>query len=154
MGLAELIEEHVTETDGDAELLAMLIFEQIMNDAELLQEVVMPALRHEIRSRLRMLAAAIERDSVLSNAPTANPDADRLAFLAERFYAPPYGFVTWGEATIEQHEARIDYLNKKVNGLVDTISRHDKAIQEIRGAGVKTLGDIHGKRRRTRKKAS
>lgn len=149
MGLQELIDQHNTD---DADELALLIFEEVMQDQELIEQIVMPALRAAVSHHLRMAALNNEKAGLMSGKPTADPNADRLAFLADKFYAPPYGLVTWGEATVEMHQARIDYLNKKVNGLVDTITRHDKAIQEIKDAGAKNLGEIHGKRRRTRKK--
>jgi hypothetical protein len=151
MGLHELIEEHVDSLDGDPELLAVAIFEEILSDPELLQEIVLPALRAAIRNRLRMLALTAERSSILDAKPGADPAADRLAFLAEKFFVPGVGFVTWAEASIEHHEARIAYLQSKVAGLIDTQERHQRAIIEIKKAGVKNLGEIHGKRRRTKR---
>lgn len=148
MGLGELINQHSTD---DADELTRLILEEVLTDEELIETIVVPALRNAIVMTLRHMTLYNEQHSTLSNKPTADPNADRLAFLADKFYAPPYGLVTWSEATIDMHTARIDYLNKKVNGLVDTITRHDRAIQEIKEAGAKNLGEIHGKRRRRRK---
>lgn len=151
MGLQELIDQHNTD---DADELARLIFEEVMSDEELIEQIVMPALRSAVVHHMRLAALNNEKAGLMSGKPTADPTADRLAFLADKFYAPPFGLVTWGEATIEMHQARIDYLNKKVNGLMDTITRHDTAIQDIKMAGVKNLSEIHGKRRRSRKKVA
>jgi hypothetical protein len=110
MGLNELIAEHVVDAGEDVEYLTEIIFEQIINNKELVQEIILPALRHEIRNRLRLLARSFEDDSLLSGKPTANPAADRLAFLREMFYCgTAIGMVSWADATIAHHEARIAY---------------------------------------------
>lgn len=50
--------------------------------------------------------------------------------------------VTWGEATIEQHEQRIAMLTTSISGTVETAARHEVAVEMIRSAGVRTLGEV------------
>lgn len=50
--------------------------------------------------------------------------------------------VSWGKATIEDHEKRIEYLQKFRKGLQDTSDRHVMAIMEIKAAGVTCLDEI------------
>lgn len=151
MGLSELILQYESE---DPEELALAILQDVLNSEDLILEIVVPALRSAIITALRNMAREAEEHSYLSNKPTADPTADRMAFLAEKFYVPGVGFVSWAEATVDHHQMRIDYLNRKVNGLIDTITRHDKAIQEIRKAKVKNLGELHAKPKQTRRRAS
>lgn len=151
MGLHDLIEKYATTGNEDAEYLTRVIFDDLLHDAELLTEVLMPALKQRITHYLRVQALQAEKNSVLDSKPTADPTADRLAFLNERFFVPGVGLVTWAEATIEHHLARISYLNDKAQGILDTAARHEVAIADIKAAGVKTLGELHTKPKRTRK---
>lgn len=50
--------------------------------------------------------------------------------------------VTWGRATPEQHELRIEMLAKNAAGVVETAARHRAAISMIRSAGVACLDEI------------
>lgn len=50
--------------------------------------------------------------------------------------------VTWGKATIEQHEQRIAVLEKIRDGIDDTISRHREAISILQKAKAKCLEEI------------
>lgn len=50
--------------------------------------------------------------------------------------------VTWGEATIEQHERRIAMLKKQVKGTVRTIRRHEEAVRRLREAGAMCLAEL------------
>lgn len=151
MGLHDLVMAHLEETGDDIELLAMAVLEDLMNDREALDAVVLPALRHEIRRYLRVLTLQTEKDSIVGK-PPADPAADRMAFLNERFFVPGIGFITWAEATVAHHEARIAYLNTKIYGIQETANRHLEAIKQIEAAGAKTLGEVH-KPRRVRKSA-
>lgn len=50
--------------------------------------------------------------------------------------------VAWGEATVEDHQKRINFLRKYQDGLQVTIDRHQEAIRQITKAGVKCLNDL------------
>lgn len=50
--------------------------------------------------------------------------------------------VTWGEATVAQHEQRITLLLKNAEGNIDTAKRHQAAVEMITEAGVDTLADL------------
>jgi hypothetical protein len=148
MGLGELIEKHSTTGNEDADYLTQAIFDDVLRDVDLLNSIVMPALRSAIVHYLRMQALHAEKDSLLDAKPSANPTADRLAFLNERFFVPTIGFVTWAEATVEHHRMRISYLTDKAQGILDTAARHEEAIHQIEAAGVKNLGQVHKPPRR------
>lgn len=65
----------------------------------------------------------------------------RTDFLATRFYTGDH-YVTWGEATVEDHRNRIAYLALLRNGIDATIQRHADAIEQIEAAGAATLADL------------
>lgn len=50
--------------------------------------------------------------------------------------------VTWGEASIEQHEQRIALLVGNAAGNVETAARHEVAARMIREAGVTCLAEV------------
>jgi hypothetical protein len=49
---------------------------------------------------------------------------------------------TWGEATVDQHQQRIDLLVKGASGTIETASRHAAAINMIQAAGVGHLNEV------------
>lgn len=50
--------------------------------------------------------------------------------------------VTWGDATIEQHEQRVAVLLRGAQGTIETAGRHTEAIRMIRDGGVTCLRDL------------
>jgi hypothetical protein len=50
--------------------------------------------------------------------------------------------VTWGDATVEQHEQRIRFLTTQAAGTLETASRHQAAIGMIREASAMCLRDL------------
>ena len=47
--------------------------------------------------------------------------------------------VTWGEATVEQHQQRIALLTRNAAGNLQTAARHQSAVDEIERSGVACL---------------
>jgi hypothetical protein len=52
--------------------------------------------------------------------------------------------VTWGDATAEQHEQRIEMLTRNAAGVVETAARHAAAVRMIRESGVTCLAQVEG----------
>ncbi len=50
--------------------------------------------------------------------------------------------VTWGNATIADHEERIAMLSKHAQGTMETAARHLQAIEMLREQSVKTLAEL------------
>ena len=50
--------------------------------------------------------------------------------------------VTWGDATVLQHQDRIDMLTRMMVGTSETAAMHMKAVDMIKDAGVETLADL------------
>ena len=106
-------------------------------------EAMKPPVRYYLTTLLRARVSYAERNSPLEHMTPADPTADRMAFLSERFYVPNIGFVTWAQATIDHHLLRIEFLQKKIDGLEMTINRHHEAITLIEGAKVQNLGQVY-----------
>lgn len=47
--------------------------------------------------------------------------------------------VTWGDATVEQHSSIVAHAKSTAQSAIDRASMHQKAIDDIRNAGVSTL---------------
>jgi hypothetical protein len=65
----------------------------------------------------------------------------RAAALSEVFYTGSE-WVRWGEATIADHRARVDYLTRKRDGIDATIRRHLDTIDTLTAAGVSSLEEL------------
>jgi hypothetical protein len=52
--------------------------------------------------------------------------------------------VSWRDATVAQHEERIEMLSKMIAGTAETAAMHMRAIEMIKDAGVDTLGQLGG----------
>lgn len=50
--------------------------------------------------------------------------------------------VTWGEATVEDHEDRVEMLKKNIAGNAETAARHIRAIEMIKNNNVNRLADL------------
>lgn len=71
-----------------------------------------------------------------------DPRSARNLLLTKSFYVPGKGRVTWGEATIEDHQAYIAHLHERIAGTQLTISRHEKAITILRINNARCLNDV------------
>lgn len=101
-------------------------------------EVLMPLVRDECRRAWRHSATGVER----LGGRRSDPALERKLFLSERFAVGDGRYVTWGEATVADHEARIAMLEALRNGIAESIGRHQRAIEEIAAAGVSCLDEI------------
>lgn len=154
MTLSELMDQFLGDREEE-ELTA--VAEQMLNhllkNRDLLVELLTPVLRSELHNRLRYRTRQTERNSFLSR-KQADPMADRNAFLLERFYVPKVGFVTWADATVDDHRVRIEYLTEKILGITETVERHETAIKQITASHVKCLGEFYAQAMRESKKAA
>lgn len=50
--------------------------------------------------------------------------------------------VTWGDATIDQHEQRLDMLKGNLSGLAETAGRHARAIEMLKESGAGSLREL------------
>lgn len=62
--------------------------------------------------------------------------------LSASFSLPDGTRVLWGDATIEQHKARRDFLLSQASGTLETAGRHDAAIKDLTSFRVTCLNDL------------
>lgn len=70
-----------------------------------------------------------------------NPVLQRRDALAKTFYTGAK-WVSWGKATIEDHENRITFLSVPRDGLNESIQRHLTAINMLKQAKARCLNDL------------
>ncbi len=145
--LYDLIAQH---DQGDPDLTASAVLNAVGCPAKW-RDLFGPLLAMECRRTQRKAARKIEEEVAGNHgapgvASDAQPGIDagapsRSDFLATRFYTGDH-YVTWGEATVEDHRNRIAYLASLRNGIDVTIQRHADAIEQIEAAGVASLNDL------------
>lgn len=69
--------------------------------------------------------------------------------LGSEFALPSGALVTWGEATVANHEARRDMFMANAQGNVEGAARHTAAIGALREAGASTLNELSAARSST-----
>jgi len=69
-------------------------------------------------------------------------DENLIELMKSSFSMGDGNVALWGNATIEEHQQRIDMLKKQRDGIDETISFHIKAIEFIQKNGVKCLNDM------------
>ena len=105
------------------------------------RRLLAPILAEALLIRRRSQTRSIERTVPLDSLADRSRVADRRRLLDEHFTVGDR-YVSWGDATIADHEARIAYLRRYIAGLNDTIERHYQAITMIRAAGATCLNEI------------
>lgn len=139
--------ELVTEANmpGKPDAAAAYVMHRLQLN-ELQRQVLWSIIVGECRNIDRNRVRSIERDA--DDKPNqrrigtpVNPTARRSQFLQSTFALPDGRRVTWGEATIQDHEARIAYLSKQQKGIGETIGLHRSVINEIKTAAVTCLNE-------------
>ena len=72
-----------------------------------------------------------------------DPTGERRQLLDETFGIGDGRRITWGEATVADHQARADMLAKMRDGLDATIARHLDAIAQLQQANARCLNDLY-----------
>lgn len=145
MTIDDLIYEHST---GDPDLTAAAVMDALRVPKRW-RVLFWPLLRDECRRLHRSTVRAIEQSSGATDhhgSDTHDPHVGgtgitRTEYLAQRFYTGTE-YVTWGSATVQDHQDRIDYLSKLRGGITDTIGRHAEAIELLESADVSCLDKL------------
>ena len=91
--------------------------------------------------RLHRQVVRRSEDRAFSAAPGTS---DRLRLGDLEFHLPDGTKVTWADATLEQHTARILWLETYIGSLETTLRRHDRARKLLENRGASKLSDIEG----------
>lgn len=151
---AEVFSDEAPEESVDRQLTA-LIDAGVDSDAAAEQVVATLPESHQARMLplVRRTAHGIGRDRVrrLEKATIGSRERyDRDMAMRRRLLATTFSLgagieVTWGVATIEQHQLRVKLLDDQSAGIADTKRRHMLAIEMIESTpDAKCLGDVEG----------
>lgn len=92
--------------------------------------------------RTRATAITHERVTALAARIVERTTQDWGQLLDKAFALADGTRVTWGEATVEQHEARADMLKIMAAGDLETAALHMSAVRDIRAGNAETLGEV------------
>jgi len=100
--------------------------------------------RPSVLAAARRMARQMTRraeDRAFSAAPGT---AGRLELGRLEFHLPDGAVVAWADATAEQHEARILWLETYIGSLETDVRRHERAKKLLENTGAAKLADIEG----------
>ena len=115
---------------------------------------LLPLIAREIKDAQRFHSRTVERaffDRGFRAAVEAVPSPEEARAVAlgdfmelynTRFRLGDGTSVTWGQATIEQHEIRLAMLRKLRAGLDRTIEQHERALVLLRTSGAPCLEEV------------
>lgn len=116
--------------------------------AELSESAIIPILAQEIdhvrRESVRAREAKQMHDFFRSGAGTIAPPSVAPEMFASPFAVGDGSDATWGEATVEQHRARVAILRNMVAGTQRTIGLHERAIEVLEATGARCLNELGG----------
>lgn len=151
MTLREVLYEEWSKTpDAEAEDVAERVIGSVRTRAEL-AALVFPAVRDQavfvrrgiVRGEESAAFGHSRPDTQDTTAEPADPTEARRTLLECATYVDhDTGYVLWGELTVDQHEARIDFLERKIWGIARTADRHRLAVKLLTDAGVACLNDL------------
>lgn len=130
-----------THQTGDPDETVAAVF-----DAMALPEKWRSMFYRVVRDECRRQSRSFVRD--MENGQTGHDTNDcpavsmsRAAYIAERFWNGTR-YVVWGEATVDDHLARIAFQSLLRDGINANIEHHRTAIKDIEDAGVTCLNEI------------
>lgn len=137
----KLVQDHSAEEAADLALRDLTKAELV----EFVRPEVERLARSMIRAKVRRNEAEAFPSSPVGDSADREPEGRPAAIkqLMERGFLLTDGdYVTWGEATAEQHDRRAEWLHGQAAALVETARRHERAALLIRNAGVVCLNDL------------
>jgi hypothetical protein len=138
----------------DAKIAERVIADGKIRPASLVFPLIVNAVASRRRAQTRRMeetafaelrrGSRIARKIILSGTPaqTAFRNLSQLRFPAGKDDDKKVVWVTWGQATVAQHQARIDAMNAHKAGVEADVCRHAEAIQLCETAGVSCLDDL------------
>jgi len=136
--LRDLIREADTGPQIDDTDLARSLLETLLARGQV--GVLLPILADEVRRLRRRHVRQVEQQTFRGQSEPA--EGGWLRLLPEFFTVPDGRMVTWGTATVEDHEARMEWLHGQIHALASDVDRHEQAVKLIREHGVTCLAEI------------
>lgn len=131
-------------SDHDAAMNALKILKVTEPALSMLSPLVIRDVQIFRRSATHATEAEVPMPEPASKDASKTSPLLRAELLAETFALGDGRRVRWGEATEEDHAARIEFLTRQIRGTQQTIGRHASAIDLLREHEAKCLDQIAG----------
>ena len=145
-----LIDAWDADPDADPDDIARMVIATARTRKDL-ADLVFPAVaaqatfvrRGIVRREESTAFSQPDHDAQTSGDEPVDPtDARRTLLELNTYVDHDTGYVPWGDLTVDQHEARIDFLERKMWGINVTVDRHRLAVKLIKNEGVSCLNDL------------
>ena len=127
--------------DYDDETIAKTVVHGIRTRADL-AELTMPLVVEQVANLRRRDTRTRERRVFEAAGGPVEPATELRELLDRSMMLDDGRLVGWGEATIDDHRARIAYLQRLVDGIERTIAVHRVAIATIAAAEASCLAEL------------
>ena len=142
LGLYELIVANEHDDPSDTAAAVLDAITTLKQAKSLLFCLVHNECRRTARAATRTIESSPDGHSASGIHPeSAVGGTTRDDFLAARFYNGDR-YVSWGDATVADHEGRVAFQGTLRSGIDADIERHLEAIADIEAAGVTCLAEI------------
>lgn len=130
------------KTAEEAVRLVMRPFQQALAEAgnDSLTGYARPAVLAEARRLQRQLDR--RREDRAFRAPPGTQDRRRLRDMS--FHLPDGTVVSWADATADDHEERIAWLQTYISSVEQDLRRHERVVKLLAERGAKRLSEIDG----------
>ena len=145
--IAELYEKF---DEGDDEAVAAAVLDHLAVDG-VARDELLPVVKNDVQWWRRKRVLKIERDGETTQKPDSKLAASTAAsnpllrdkLLKQSFAIGDGRMVMWGEATVADHIARVQFLSAMVDGLRETAGKHQLAVSLIENTPrAKCLNDV------------
>lgn len=135
---------NATDTFDDDEEAARAVLDAARTRKDvvaLVLPLVVAEANHQRRHRSRAVERRVERGG--QDRDPVDVAKDRGEWLKQQIALGDGRVISWADATVDDHEARIAYLTRLRDGIDRTIQRHRAAVAMIQAAeSAKCLGDL------------
>jgi len=148
MTLTETIKAIVADIDpGTADLEVAWQVVASYATAAAYRQATFRLLVDEVRRVRRGMDRAIQMACFAATGSAAEQEravgpADREDYLRTRVWVPRIGFLLVGQMTVEQHQARIEWLEGQRHSLSQDIAFHNDCVRRITEAGAACLDEV------------
>jgi hypothetical protein len=142
--LPNLIHQAIEELDTDD---PQVVAEHVLATAprEVIEAHLVNLIRWRASMSIRQRTRTVERRVISRTGGNRTTTVSDMAELVDKTFSLPDGRrVSWGEATIEDHQARAFMLRELAERTMITATQHERAAEMISTAGAACLNDIVG----------
>jgi hypothetical protein len=142
LSLNDVIESLEDETLTNAEVAELVVEVILGSEPEVAGQYLISIVTSAVWRVRRGATRAVEQEADYKLSHGVDPVAARKDVVGKTFWIPVEHLVLWATASVEQHQARVEYMQWKMIPFKEDIARHRKAIKDITDGGVECLADL------------